>query len=263
MVGKQKKYCSKKCQYKYCDESVITRFCLNCGEELKGKQKRYCSRKCDKEYNKENKKEYRKNYYKKNKKEMRQKNKEYILKNKDRIDKYHKDYNTINSKKNARYQKEYRKSKGDILLEEKKVYYKKNKQAILKQKAGYKRKRRKIDPIFRLNNNLSACIRHSLKSRNLSKNGRHWEDLVGYTVQDLKDHLEKLFQPGMTWDNYKDWQIDHVVPRSFFKYESLEEAEFKYCWSLDNLQPLWKKDNFKKSDKMILWGKEINAKTFK
>ena len=55
----------------------------------------------------------------------------------------------------------------------------------------------------------------------------------------------------MTWDNYGKWHIDHIVPRSFFEFTSIEDTEFKYCWSLDNLQPLWSAENITKSNKIL------------
>jgi len=176
---------------------------------------------------------------------------------------YRKEYRKKNSEKNKKYQKEYREHKGDILLKQKKVYYKKNKQKILHIKMIYKRKRRKADPIFRLRLNISGSVRQSLISMNLSKRGRKWERIVGYTLRDLKEYIEKLFKPGMTWNNYCDWQLDHIIPVSFFKFKNTDDVEFRMCWRLDNLQPLWAKDNLKKSDKMILWGKEVRAKDYK
>ena len=50
----------------------------------------------------------------------------------------------------------------------------------------------------------------------------------------------------MSWDNYGEWHIGHIIPKVFFKYKSTDDIEFKYCWSLDNLQPLWAKDNLRK-----------------
>ena len=91
-----------------------------------------------------------------------------------------------------------------------------------------------------------------MKSNHLSKNRRHWEELVGWTKIELKKHLEKLFKPGMSWDNREDWEIDHIIPVCFFKFKSIDDVEFKYCWSLGNLQPLWTKENRKKSSKIIL-----------
>ena len=56
----------------------------------------------------------------------------------------------------------------------------------------------------------------------------------------------------MTWGNYGKWHVDHIIPQAFFKYTSTDDVEFKYCWSLNNLQPLWAKDNIKKKDKILI-----------
>jgi len=109
-------------------------------------------------------------------------------------------------------------------------------------------KKRRNNPIYRIGNNLSRNMRNSLRN---GKCGYHWETLVGYTVENLKQHLESKFLSGMTWDNYGKWHIDHIVPKSFFKYENYTDQEFQYCWSLDNLQPLWAKDNLSKNNKLI------------
>ena len=128
-----------------------------------------------------------------------------------------------------------------------KRWYRKN---IEKIKKNIKKKR-KNNPIYRLNESMSSNIYNSLKSNNLSKNGRHWENFVGYTTQELKEHLEKLFQPGMNWKNYGKWHVDHRIPLDFFVYTSTEDVEFKYAWSLLNLQPLWAVENIIKSNKLI------------
>ena len=75
--------------------------------------------------------------------------------------------------------------------------------------------------------------------------------LVGYTLTELMEHLESKFQPGMTWDNYGEWHIDHIIPISYFDYSSYDDETFKICWDLNNLQPLWAKDNLIKSNKLI------------
>ncbi len=101
-----------------------------------------------------------------------------------------------------------------------------------------------------MNSFLSNRIYRAL---NGEKNGRHWETLVGYTVIDLKQHLESKFQEGMTWQNYGQfgWHIDHIKAKSHFVYTSAEEIQFKECWALKNLQPLWWYDNLSKSDKTL------------
>jgi len=72
---------------------------------------------------------------------------------------------------------------------------------------------------------------------------------LGYTVSELKTHLESKFKDGMTWENYGQWHIDHVRPESWFSYDKIGDDDFKKCWSLENLQPMWAKDNIDKSNK--------------
>lgn len=99
----------------------------------------------------------------------------------------------------------------------------------------------------KLRYNISRNIRKSLSS---GKNNMGWEKLVGYTLKDLKKHLEKKFRDNMSWDNYgKVWHIDHKKPISLFKIIDYNCKEFKDCWSLKNLQPLLVEENLKKSNK--------------
>jgi hypothetical protein len=89
------------------------------------------------------------------------------------------------------------------------------------------------------------------KSLSVGKSGRKWEDLVGYSVDDLKLHLESLFTDGMTWEAFLNGEIhiDHIRPKSSFTYETPDDPEFKECWAIKNLQPLWAIDNLSKGDK--------------
>ncbi len=72
------------------------------------------------------------------------------------------------------------------------------------------------------------------------------KSIVGFTREDLMTHLEKLFQPGMSFENLGEWEIDHIKPVSSFRFESYYEDSFTECWKISNLQPLWKKDNMAK-----------------
>jgi hypothetical protein len=94
--------------------------------------------------------------------------------------------------------------------------------------------------------NISRMVRFGLNGFTKSK---PTFDLLGYTVNELKLHLESKFLEGMTWENYGEWHIDHIVPQSKLKYESPDHPNFKICWSLNNLQPLWAVDNIKKGSK--------------
>lgn len=133
--------------------------------------------------------------------------------------------------------------------EYKKEYAKTHIKHIKKYRRNYMKQRSEKDPKFRLDQNMGNLIYHSLRSK---KAGRKWEKLVGYTIKDLKEHLEKQFDEKMTWENYGSyWQVDHIWPRSLFKYTHPEDPDFEECWSLKNLQPLEKIINLRKSNSFI------------
>lgn len=115
------------------------------------------------------------------------------------------------------------------------------------QRDYYNKKMR--DASFRLNKIFGAHIYHALKA---DKGTKLWTECVGYSLDDLRKHIEAKFQGGMSWDNYGDWHIDHRIPKSSFFFKSMNDAAFKKCWALDNLQPLWAKDNLAKGSRMAL-----------
>lgn len=110
----------------------------------------------------------------------------------------------------------------------------------------YKRKRIKIDPKFRLDQNISRVLNASLKGLKAEVS---WQKLVGYSINELIIHLEKQFDEKMCWNNYGSyWHLDHKRPKSWFKYDNSNDEEFKKCWELKNLQPLEAKENIKKKN---------------
>ncbi len=117
-------------------------------------------------------------------------------------------------------------------------------QAHREWRRQYENNRNK-DPRWRIANAIGGRMREAIADR---KAGRHWENLVGYTLCDLMAHLESHFLPGMTWQNYGafGWHIDHVRPITAFQFEKPEDRGFKDCWALENLQPLWWYENMAK-----------------
>lgn len=101
-------------------------------------------------------------------------------------------------------------------------------------------------PAFNLKLRMSAAIRYSLKGTGKPSK---WLDLVGYTVADLRAHLERQFLPKMGWHNMPKWHIDHIVPLASFTFASAEDPEFKAAWALTNLRPVWASTNLAKRDK--------------
>ena len=109
-------------------------------------------------------------------------------------------------------------------------------------------KKRRTTIKGKLTDNIRRSIRKSIT--NGSKAGRSLESIIGYTMEQLKSHIEKQFLPGMSWDNRELWHIDHIIPISAFNFEKPEDEDFKRCWALKNLQPLWAKDNLEKNNKL-------------
>lgn len=104
-------------------------------------------------------------------------------------------------------------------------------------------------PTQRLRSYFGAAIAHALKGS--GKGGKGWQQLVGYTATDLKRHLERQFIKGMSWDNYGEWHVDHIIPVASFTFTTPDDPDFKACWALTNLRPLWSGDNIRKSDNRL------------
>jgi len=237
------------------------RYSNNCKKCAIIRNSKYSSNNC------ENNKIYSKEYYKNNKETVLKRHKRYQENNKDKIKEYSISYTKDNKEKIKDNSKNHYISNKEKILKNGKLYYENNKDKVKKRhkeyekKAETKKKRRKRNekkrenPIFRLCHSVSAGISQSLKLNNLSKGGRHWEDLVGYTFEDLKTHMENLFSEGMTWDNYGKWHLDHVTPKSLFKIKEVGDEEFMKCWALSNLQPLWAVDNLSKGN-TLNWEKK-------
>jgi hypothetical protein len=130
-----------------------------------------------------------------------------------------------------------------------KEYHKAHYKEYLFRKAKSQRKRNaQRRPLDLLHKAVSSKIVRQLKGE---KCGMGAFKLVGYSPEDLRKHLEKLFKPGMSWGNYGSvWHIDHIVPKAAFNIVSPRDIDFRKCWSLDNLQPLWARENSIKQDKL-------------
>ena len=121
--------------------------------------------------------------------------------------------------------------------------------AQAREKDRLRAKERRKDPVVRIGKRIGEMMRRSLNGTKANKST--W-DIVDYSPVELKQHLEKQFTTDMTWEIFLngDIHIDHIIPQSAFNFESFKDKEFMSCWQLSNLQPLWAKDNIKKSNKI-------------
>lgn len=145
------------------------------------------------------------------------------------------------------YQKHYESHKDEYKLRSKKQR-ENNKEYLKKYWNEYRKQRKKIDPEYKIMLNLRRRLHKAFK--NDFKKGSAIKDL-GCSISELKQHLESKFQPGMTWENYgpNGWHIDHIIPFASFDLTNKEEL-IQVC-HYTNLQPLWAKDNWSKSKKIL------------
>ena len=149
----------------------------------------------------------------------------------------------------------YRKNNKEDITNQKSIYYQNNKLSIFEKQNIYYKNKRNTDPLFKLKINISRKIHFALDGR---KNGESILKYLQYSMQDLKEHFESLFEPWMNWSNqgkyYKNiwddndqttwvWNLDHIIPQSEFNYTSMDDRSFRDCWALSNLRPYSAKQN--------------------
>ena len=162
-----------------------------------------------------NQKEYDKKYREEHKEERKKNWDRWYLEHKKERNEYKKQYRSEYS--DREYQKQY--------------YHKKYKHSLK----------------YQINRNIRRAIDLSLKG---NKNGRHWEDLVGYALKDLIKHLKETIPEGYVWNDYLKGRlhIDHIIPKSVFNYSTPEHTDFQNCWALNNLRLLPARENQIKSN---------------
>lgn len=62
----------------------------------------------------------------------------------------------------------------------------------------------------------------------------------------FKAHIEAQFEPGMSWDNQGEWEIDHIVPLKY-NNPTIEETYERLHYT--NTQPMWAAENTSKNNR--------------
>jgi hypothetical protein len=138
---------------------------------------------------------------------------------------------------------EYAKKNIQRMSEYQKVYKKVNRNSLLNRRRSYEAERNK-DPKFKVLKNLRTYNSIVVKKKGMIKS-RKALDYIGCSINELLNHLECQFIKCMSWDNYGVWEIDHIIPISIA--DSVEDVYKLNHYT--NLQPLWKSDNVRKSNK--------------
>lgn len=148
-----------------------------------------------------------------------------------------------NIKKRKKYSKKYYKENKTKIKNRQKEYFSKPKNKEKRRK--YQNHKRKTDALYRLSQNLRGRTRDCLKVKKWKKTN-NFKKYIGCELDELKYYLEEQFVDGMTWDNYGEWHIDHIVPLSL---ANNSDELYELC-HFSNLQPLWAIDNIKKGAKL-------------
>lgn len=177
----------------------------------------------------EGKKVYMREYRQRKKDEIKASRRAYFLANKERENATRRELR----KKNPDYaendrasSKKWREANKDYFNEYRREYHKKNYTG---------------DSPYRLKMILRCRLRRAIV--NNQKAGSAVADL-GCSIPELITHLENKFVEGMSWDNWGEWQIDHIKPLA--KFDLSDRQQFVQATHFTNLQPLWRADNQRK-----------------
>jgi len=157
----------------------------------------------------------------------------------------------------SKRKKSHYKENKDKILEKNKKYVRENKEKVREYinkwrrdnpecRNKYVKRKYKSDPSYRLLN----CLRSRVYAAMIgAAKSASTMELVGCSIDKLKQHLESKFTEGMSWDNYGDWHVDHIKPCASFDLSDPEQQ--RLCFNYKNLQPLWAADNLSKADSII------------
>ncbi len=155
--------------------------------------------------------------------------KEYYLNKKEKIKEYRKEYYL----KNKKYFKEYVEC---------------NKEKIKKYQNEYKKNRLQNDSLFKFVCNTRNLIRYGYKcGNNEFVKKTKTENILGCTFEEFRSYIEIKFNKKMTFENYGEWHLDHIIPIS----SAQTEEEIIKLNHYTNFQPMWAKENISKGNKII------------
>ena len=168
--------------------------------------------------------------------------KSYYQANKDKIRANQQAYYEANKKKISEKGKEFREANKEKIKATKQAYYEANKEKIIAYAAKYQKERMQTDNLFRLQHRLRTRTSQAFKAQGYSKKTKT-QQMLGVDWEVAKAHIERQFKKGMSWSNYGEWHIDHIIPLASAK----TEAELIKLCHYRNLQPLWAEENLSKN----------------
>lgn len=126
----------------------------------------------------------------------------------------------------------------------------KRKQSYARYRKSEKRAQTRTDPAYRITQRLRERFRYALKRAVdgvLPQKSNKTLELLGCSIEYFMKHMEQQFKPGMTWERFEEFHIDHIKPCAAFDLRDPEQQ--KICFHYSNMQPLWAAENLKKGAK--------------
>ena len=111
---------------------------------------------------------------------------------------------------------------------------------------GVQRRKEKRCPLANFKQTMRNVLRRSF-SRYGFKNTSSSLEVFGISWIDFKEYFESKFKEDMSWENRSAWQIDHIIPISIARNVDDMIKLNHYT----NFQPLWRRDNYTKSNKIL------------
>lgn len=161
--------------------------------------------------------------------------------NREKVNEKSRRWRERNREKVAEYNRRYRAENAGLVSGIKREWNERNPAAVAAHGA-----KRRANPKYKLEATIRTRLHATLAKG--AKSARTF-DALGFTIDDLRHHLERQFTRGMTWANYGEWHVDHILPLSGFSYETPNCPDFRAAWALSNIRPLWAGDNIKKGAK--------------
>lgn len=143
--------------------------------------------------------------------------------------------------KNPNYSKQYRRINGNRVRGYENAWKKANRDKVRATERRHSLKQ----PNRKLQTNISRRIRRALNG-----SVKHFRTLeyVGCSADELRTHLQSMFTPDMSWENYGSvWHVDHIIP--CLKFDLRKPEHQKRCFHFSNLQPLLALENIRKRAK--------------
>ena len=194
-------------------------------------------------------KEYQDNYRIQNRDRLRAYSKYFRKKNSPRVltdeeKAKRKDYMRVYNKVNSAALNENKKKRIAAKSEDDKERIRQKKRAWAANNkewtATYHRNRKQTDLAHKLKCYLRTRL-YQVLNRNKDKSAL---ELLGCTVEQFKIFIAFKFTEGMSWDNYGEWELDHIKPLSLF--DLVDKIEQAKAFHFTNFQPLWMMDNRRK-----------------